>query len=116
MRFPSRLHGYGNRRSTRRSPRFVRAGPHRPPASVVTNVEYTEKSQAWWNPLSEREQNDVSRIVDMLAEHCPHLLCPHCSAVEHAAGHEHVPAHGPRRLMGSLEGVRPHPCDRDVLG
>ena len=48
----------------------------------MTSVEYTEEFETWWHALSEREQNDVSRIVDMLAEHGPRLPYPYCSAVE----------------------------------
>ena len=55
----------------------------------MTSVEYTDEFEAWWHTLSEPEQNDVSRIVDMLAEHGPRLPHPYSSTVEQSR-HGHM--------------------------
>ena len=46
------------------------------------DVEYTDGFESWWNVLSARAQDDVSRMVNMLAKHGPQLPYPYCSAVK----------------------------------
>ena len=66
----------------------------------MTSVEYTEEFEVWWNALTEREQNDVSHVVDMLAEHGPRLPHPYSSAVEQSR-------HGHMRELRVQSGGRP---------
>ena len=55
----------------------------------MTSVEYTEEFETWWQALTEREQNDVSHVVDMLAEQGPVLPFPYSSTVERSR-HGHM--------------------------
>ncbi len=55
----------------------------------MTSVEYTEEFETWWHALTEREQNDVSHVVDMLGEQGPVLPFPYSSTVERSR-HGHM--------------------------
>ena len=66
----------------------------------MTSVEYTEEFEAWWHALTEREQNDVSHVVDMLAEQGSRLPFPYSSAVGQSR-HGHM-----RELRVQSGGVR----------
>lgn len=71
-----------------------------PRTTAMTSVEYTEEFEVWWNALSEREQNDVSHVVDMLAEHGPRLPYSYSSSVEQSR-------HGHMRELRVQSGGRP---------
>jgi hypothetical protein len=45
------------------------------------NVEYTDEFGAWWRELTEREQEDISAIVEILMERGPDLPFPYSSGV-----------------------------------
>lgn len=66
----------------------------------MTSVEYTEEFEAWWLALTEREQNDVSHVVDMLAEQGPRLPYPYSSTVGQSR-------HGHMRELRVQSGGRP---------
>jgi hypothetical protein len=51
------------------------------------NVEFTNEFRAWWNTLTERQQEDVAASVQLLIEHGPQLRFPHSSGV---AGSTHT--------------------------
>ena len=81
-------------------------------------VEYTNEFDSWWDELSARAQDDVSRVVKMLTEQGPQLPYPHCSAVRqsrHGLMRELRIQSGGRRDPGVLR-VRPatygDPSDR----
>ena len=44
-------------------------------------VEYTDEFGGWWDGLSEREQDSVSRSVRLLEEAGPHLPFPQSSSI-----------------------------------
>ena len=48
---------------------------------MIYEVEYTDEFESWWDELSARTQDDVSRVVNMLAEQGPQLPYPYCSAI-----------------------------------
>ena len=52
------------------------------------NVECTHEFRAWWDTLTERQQEDVAASVQLLMEHGPQLQFPHSSGVE-GATHTH---------------------------
>ena len=64
------------------------------------DVEYTDEFESWWNALSARAQDDVSRIVNMLTEQGPQSPYPHCSAVKQSR-------HGHMRELRIQSGGRP---------
>jgi hypothetical protein len=45
------------------------------------NVEYTNEFRAWWETLTERQQDDVTASVQLLMDAGPHLRFPHASGV-----------------------------------
>lgn len=45
-------------------------------------VEYTDEFEAWWNDLSEDEQEDVSASVGLLERRGPFLGFPHTSDIK----------------------------------
>src|SRR4030088_3268477 len=53
------------------------------------NVEYTDEFGAWWNGLSEGQQEDFAAIVQLLAERGPQLPFPHSSGIE-GSKHGHM--------------------------
>lgn len=44
-------------------------------------VEYTDEFEAWWNTLSEEEQEDVSAKVIVLQRYGPALRRPHSGVI-----------------------------------
>ena len=44
-------------------------------------VEYTDEFGSWWAGLQERQQDDLTAIVELLMEHGPTLPFPHSSDV-----------------------------------
>ena len=53
------------------------------------NVEFTNEFRAWWDTLTERQQEDVAASVQLLMEHGPQLRFPQSSGVEGSA-HTHM--------------------------
>lgn len=49
---------------------------------MAYEVEVSDEFKAWYEPLSEPEQNSVERVVLMLMEAGPALAFPYSSAVE----------------------------------
>jgi hypothetical protein len=49
---------------------------------VAWEVEFTEEFGAWWNGLSEDEQESVTFAVSLLEEKGPHLPRPHADTVK----------------------------------
>lgn len=47
-------------------------------------VEFTDEFEAWWNSLSEGQQEDVRASVKLLMEFGPSLGFPHTSGIEGA--------------------------------
>ena len=45
-------------------------------------VEYTDEFGEWWDKLSEREQDNVTAIVELLMEQGPRLPFPYSSGIE----------------------------------
>ena len=52
-------------------------------------VEYTNEFGAWWAGLAERQQDDVTAVVELLMEHGPGLPFPYSSGVE-SSRHSHI--------------------------
>jgi hypothetical protein len=48
---------------------------------AVTEVEFTDEFQDWWNRLGEEQQDDLARSVRHLIEFGPALGFPHSSKV-----------------------------------
>ena len=67
---------------------------------MLYDVEYTGEFETWWDELSARAQNDVSRVVNMLVEQGPQLPYPYCSAVSQSR-------HGRMRELRIQSGDRP---------
>jgi hypothetical protein len=57
--------------------------------AVTWNVEYTDEFEAWWDTLSEAEQESVDVSVRLLAAMGPRLPFPHSSGVK-ASKHGHM--------------------------
>jgi hypothetical protein len=53
------------------------------------NVEFTNEFRAWWDTLTERQQEDVAASVELLMEYGPQLRFPHLSGVEESR-HTHM--------------------------
>lgn len=53
------------------------------------DIEYTDEFRAWWDILSEAQQNDVAASVTMLREQGPTLRFPHSSGIE-GSKHAHM--------------------------
>ena len=64
------------------------------------NVEFTNEFRAWWDTLTERQQEDVAASVQLLMEHGPQRRFPHSSGVE-GSTHTH------RRELRVQSGSRP---------
>ena len=64
------------------------------------DVEYTHEFETWWDDLSARTQDDVSRVVKMLVEQGPLLPYPYCSGVSQSR-------HGRMRELRIQSGGRP---------
>ena len=52
-------------------------------------VEVTDEFQSWWNGLTEREQEDVSEVVEALEEHGVNLPKQYSSSVN-SSRHGHM--------------------------
>ena len=46
------------------------------------DVEVTEAFTAWWQTITEQEQDDVTALVELLAERGPKLPFPYSSGIE----------------------------------
>ena len=53
------------------------------------DVEHTDEFEDWWNSLGEREQEQVTASVELLAERGPTLPYPHSSGIE-TSKHDHM--------------------------
>jgi hypothetical protein len=56
---------------------------------VEWEVEYTDEFEAWWNELSEGEQEDVNAKVFLLQRFGPALRRPHSGAIA-SSTHPHM--------------------------
>ena len=65
-----------------------------------------DEFESWWDELSARTQDDVSRVVNMLVEQGPQLPYPYCSAISQSSSSERV---GPRRSDSFPRAVRHDP-------
>jgi hypothetical protein len=45
------------------------------------DVEFTKEFEAWWNSLSEQDQEEISAKVELLEEHGPNLARPHADII-----------------------------------
>jgi hypothetical protein len=53
------------------------------------NVEYTDEFGAWWNGLSDGQQEAFTAIVQLLTEQGPQLPFPYSSGIE-GSKHAHM--------------------------
>ncbi|MBW1891646.1 MAG: type II toxin-antitoxin system RelE/ParE family toxin [Deltaproteobacteria bacterium] len=53
------------------------------------DVEYTDEFEAWWNSLSESEQDDVAATIMLLEDKGPTLPFPYSSGIE-SSRHGHM--------------------------
>jgi hypothetical protein len=44
-------------------------------------VEYTSEFEAWWDTLSEEEQDEIDTVVELLQERGPTLARPHADVI-----------------------------------
>jgi hypothetical protein len=44
-------------------------------------VEYTDEFEAWWDSLSEEEQDEIDTVVELLEEHGPTLSRPYADVI-----------------------------------
>ena len=66
-------------------------------------IEYTDEFGAWWDALSEKEQESMRASVMLLGDYGPNLKFPHSSSID-ASRHGHM-----RELRTQHEGRRvPH--------
>ena len=56
---------------------------------MTWEVEYTDEFEAWWNSMSEDEQESVDASVRLLEERGPQLPFPHSSGIE-TSRHDHM--------------------------
>ncbi len=49
---------------------------------MAWEIEYTDDFEAWWNDLSEDEQEEIDAKVDLLEERGPTLSRPHADRIE----------------------------------
>ena len=49
--------------------------------TVAWEIEYTAEFEAWWNALSEAEQEEIDAKVQLLEERGPTLSRPHADAI-----------------------------------
>jgi len=71
-------------------------------------LKYTNEFDSWFDDLSARTQDDVSRRIDMLAEQGPLLPYPYCSGIRDSR-------HGRMRELRIQSGGRPI-RDGEVIG
>lgn len=48
---------------------------------MAWEIEYTDEFGNWWNRLSEKEQNDIVAVVNLLAEKGSNLPFPYSSGI-----------------------------------
>ena len=48
---------------------------------MAWEVEYTDEFEAWWNSLSQDEQEEISAKVELLEERGPALSRPHADVI-----------------------------------
>ena len=48
---------------------------------MAWEVEYTNEFRDWWDSLTEKEQDDVADVVDLLVERGRHLSHPYSSQI-----------------------------------
>ncbi|MYC36491.1 MAG: addiction module toxin RelE [Chloroflexi bacterium] len=65
-------------------------------------VEYTDEFLEWWNGISGRDQDSVSKSVDRLIEDGISLDFPHSSAI-HSSRHSHMRE---LRVQGGRSSIR----------
>lgn len=53
---------------------------------MTWEIEYTNEFENWWNIISEKEQNDIVAVVNLLAEKGTNLPFPYSSGI---AGSKH---------------------------
>lgn len=51
---------------------------------MTWNVEYTDEFGNWWNTLTEKEQNDIVGIVNLLVEKGTDLPFPYSSGINNS--------------------------------
>ena len=56
---------------------------------MAWDVEYTNEFGDWWAGLAEGEQEDITAVVELLAEHGPGLRFPYSSGVTGSC-HGHI--------------------------
>jgi len=56
---------------------------------MALDIEYTDEFGAWWDSLSEAQQESVDASVRLPEEHGPHLPFPHSSGVSQSR-HGHM--------------------------
>ena len=56
---------------------------------MTWNVENTDEFGAWWNDLTEAQQEDITATVTLLEERGPNLPFPHSSGIE-SSKHDHM--------------------------
>ena len=67
---------------------------------MTWDIEYTNEFGGWWAGLAEGEQDDVTAVVELLAEYGPRLRFPHSSGVSGSR-------HGHMRELRVQSGGRP---------
>ena len=63
-------------------------------------IEFTDEFAAWWNALSEKEQESLDASVRLLEERGPNLGFPHSSGINGSR-------HGHKRELRTQHGGRP---------
>jgi hypothetical protein len=53
---------------------------------MTWEIEYTNEFENWWNTVSEKEQNDIVAVINLLAEKGANLSFPYSSGI---AGSKH---------------------------
>jgi hypothetical protein len=48
---------------------------------MAWEIEYTDEFENWWNTVSEKEQNDIVAVVNLLAESGSSLPFPYSSGI-----------------------------------
>jgi hypothetical protein len=51
------------------------------PSHVEWEIEFTPGVEAWWSELTDREQERIGAVIDLLERHGPALGFPYSSAV-----------------------------------
>jgi hypothetical protein len=56
---------------------------------MTWDVEYTDELEAWWELLTESEQESIAATVTLLEHYGPNLSFPHCSGIN-GSQHSHM--------------------------